>query len=147
MHDFPHTYKASARAHTDANEDVMLRSAGLPDLASAPPAEFGGPGDRWSPETLLVAAVADCFILTFRAIAGASKYVWTSLDCAVEGELDRVERVTQFTGFRVSASLVVPPGSDVERAERLLAKAEQNCLITSSLKAPAHLSAHVTIGE
>ena len=35
-------------------------------------AEFGGPGDLWSPETMLAGAVAGCFILTFRAAARAS---------------------------------------------------------------------------
>jgi organic hydroperoxide reductase OsmC/OhrA len=31
--------------------------------------QLGGPGGQWSPETLLVAAAAECFILTFRAVA------------------------------------------------------------------------------
>ena len=55
MQDFPHHYQASARAATDG--DVQLTSPRLVTLRSASPAEFGGPGDRWSPETLLTAAV------------------------------------------------------------------------------------------
>jgi len=138
MQDFPHHYSATARA--EAEGDVAIDSARLPSLVSAGPAEFGGPGDRWSPETLLVAAVADCFILTFRAIARGSKLAWTSLSCDVEGTLDRVERVTQFTGFRVRAALRVPQGTDEARAKRLLERAEQGCLITNSLKAKSELS-------
>jgi len=141
MQDFPHRYAVAAQA--DAEGLVNLESARLPTLVSAPPSEFGGPGDRWSPETLLVAAVADCFILTFRAIARASKLAWVSLNCEVEGTLDRVERVTQFTEFRVRASLRVPPGTDEARAQRLLARAEQGCLITNSLKAKSSLSTTV----
>jgi len=144
MQDFPHHYAASARA--DAEGDVTLESPRLPALVSAAPAEFGGPGDRWSPETMLVAAVADCFILTFRAIARGSKLAWTSLSCEVEGTLDRVERVTQFTGFRVRASLRVPAGTDEARAKRLLERAEQGCLITNSLKANSQLSLTVETG-
>ena len=144
MQDFPHLYSVSARA--DAEGDVDLESPRLPALVSAPPAEFGGPGDRWSPETLLVAAVADCFILTFRAIARGSKLAWTSLSCEVEGTLDRVERVTQFTGFRVRASLRVPSGTDEARAKRLLERAEQGCLVTNSLKAKSQLSLTVETG-
>ena len=71
MQDFPHQYSATALANVEG--DVNLQSERLPSLVSAPPSEFGGPGDRWSPETLLVAAVADCFVLTFRAIARASQ--------------------------------------------------------------------------
>lgn len=144
MQDFPHHYSATARA--EAEGDVAIDSARLPSLVSAGPAEFGGPGDRWSPETLLVAAVADCFILTFRAIARGSKLAWTSLSCEVEGTLDRVELATQFTGFRVRAALRVPPGTDEARAKRLLERAEQGCLITNSLKAKSELSLTVETG-
>lgn len=141
MHPLPHRYSVSARA--SANGDVALHSDRLPSLASAPPAEFDGPGDRWSPETLLVAAVADCFVLTFRAVARAAKLPWTSLDCEVEGTLERVERVTQFTGFHVRARLRVPDGTSEEQALRLMERAEQTCLVTNSLKAATHLEAVV----
>jgi organic hydroperoxide reductase OsmC/OhrA len=145
MQDFPHRYSAAARANAEG--EVGLESERLPSLRSAPPAAFGGPGDLWSPETLLVAAVADCFVLSFRAIARASKLSWTSLECEVEGTLDRVDRVTQFTEFLIRASLRVPAGTDQERAQRLLARAEQSCLITNSLKAESRLSANVETVE
>ena len=92
-----------------------------------------------------MAAVADCFVLTFRAIAGFSKLRWTSVTCDVVGTLDRVERVPQFTGFQVRARLVVPAGTNVAQAERLMAKAEQSCLITNSLKGTSQLEATVTV--
>ena len=144
MQEFPHHYAVTTLA--DAEGDVALESERLPPLATAPPAEFGGPGDRWSPETLLVGALADCFVLTFRAIARASKLPWLSLRCEVEGTLDRVERVTQFTSFRVRAALRVPAGANEEQAKRLLARAEQTCLITNSLKGSSHLEAQVEVG-
>jgi peroxiredoxin-like protein len=143
VQEFPHHYAVAA--HADAEGDVRLESARLAPLGTAPPEEFGGPGDRWSPETLLVGAVADCFVLTFRAIARASKLSWTSLRCDVEGTLDRVERVMQFTGFAVRAALRVPAGTDAEKARRLLERAEQTCLVTNSLKASSHLEAEVEV--
>jgi len=143
MQDFPHQYLVSADAKSSGN--VVLSSEGVADLPSAPPAEFGGPGNQWSPESLLVAAVADCFVLSFRAIARASRLDWDSLHCSVDGTLERVDRVTQFTGFKVSATLNVPAGSNLEKAERLLEKAEQACLITNSLKADSHLEATVHV--
>jgi organic hydroperoxide reductase OsmC/OhrA len=141
MKEFPHLYSVQASAGTDA--DVTLTAAGIPALATASPAEFGGPGDRWSPETLLVGAVADCFILTFRAVAHASKLPWTALRCGVTGTLDRVDRVTQFTSFDLDAQLCVPSGTDDALAKRSLEKAEHACLIANSLKAPVHLHAQV----
>lgn len=143
MQDLPHRYVVSADAEATGN--VVLSSSGVDDLASAPPAEFGGPGDQWSPESLLVASVADCFILSFRAIAKASRFEWKSLTCSTEGTLERVDRVTQFTAFNVTATLDVPPGTDESKAHRLLEKAEEVCLITNSLKAGSHLEATVRV--
>lgn len=141
MHELPHNYVVSAAAELDAN--IQLSSPGLESMQSAPPAEFGGPGDQWSPETLLVASVADCFILTFRAIARASKFDWVSLECTVDGTLERIDRVTQFTGFAVKATLTVPAGADSARATLLMEKAERGCLVTNSLIADSHLEATV----
>ena len=143
MQDFPHHYSVAATARADG--DVLLESERLPPLQSASPAEFGGPGDRWSPETLLVGAVADCFILTFRAVARAAGLPWISLECDVTGKLDRVDRVPQFTRLDIAAHLVVPHGEDAERARRALEKTERACLISSSLKGSIGLDATVEI--
>jgi organic hydroperoxide reductase OsmC/OhrA len=145
MEAFPHRYRVKGSGRVTG--DVELTAERLTMLRSASPAEFDGPGDRWSPETLLVGAVADCFILTFRAIARASKLSWISLDCDVIGTLDRVDRVTQFTRFDITARLVVPGGEETERARHALDKAERNCLISSSLKSPIGLDATIEIAE
>ena len=143
MKTFPHHYRATASG--GASGDVELSADRVTALPSASPPEFDGPGDRWSPETLLVGAVGDCFILTFRAIAKASNLSWTSLACEVTGTLDRIDRVTQFTRFDLRARLRVPAGVDVIRARHALEKAERSCLITSSLKGEVSLDAAVEI--
>lgn len=143
MQDLPHHYRVAANAAPEG--DVSLSADKLETLASAPPQEFGGPGDRWSPETLLVAAISDCFILSFRAITRASKLPWLSLRCEVEGLLERRDGKTQFTEFKVNATLDVAPDTDVEKARRLLEKAEASCLITNSLSATTHLNAVVSV--
>ncbi|MDH3621918.1 MAG: OsmC family protein [Gammaproteobacteria bacterium] len=145
MRDLPHHYAVSASG--DATSHVILSSEGLENLDTAGPAEFGGPGDVWSPETLLVGSVANCFVLSFRAIARASRFEWVSLSCDVSGTLDKVERVTQFTRFDLRAELTIAPGTDEKKAHRLLEKAESHCLITSSLKAESHLEAEVRFSD
>ena len=144
MQAFPHHYKVQANAGSDGN--VILAGADKTSIESAPPAAFDGPGDLWSPEDLLVAAVADCFILSFRAISKMSKFPWESIECRVEGTLDRVERVTQFTEFKMFAKLTIGDEGDKDRAERLLQKAEETCLVSNSLKADPHLETEVVVG-
>lgn len=141
MQSLPHHYKASAAAGPEG--DVSVSADNVELIYSAPPKEFGGPGNRWSPENLLVAAVADCFILSFRAVASASKLTWTSLTCEVEGTLERSEGTTKFTAFDVVAKLTVPTDTPEQKAHRALEKAEAICLVTNSLSATTHLNASV----
>jgi len=141
MHPYPHHYKVSVGA--PAEGEVTLGSPGLPDLASMPPPEFDGPPGYWSPETLLVASVADCFVLSFRAVARASKFSWRSLSADVEGVLDRVDGVSRFTRFTTRARLVVEGSADERRARMLLEKAEKVCLISNSLSAERHIETEV----
>jgi organic hydroperoxide reductase OsmC/OhrA len=143
MQEFPHYYTVTATG--DAAGDVELTANRLPPIASASPAEFGGPGDRWSPEALITSALADCFVLTFRAVANASKIAWSSLGCDVTGTLDRVERVVQFTHFDITAVLTVREGTDPAAARRALEKAERACLVSNSVKASIHLDARIAV--
>jgi organic hydroperoxide reductase OsmC/OhrA len=143
MEKLPHRYAVSATANTEGT--VELASPGLVPIDSAPPIPYDGPGDCWSPETLLVASVADCFILTFRAIARASKLDWISVSCDVEGILDRANGITQFTEFQLGVILEAPVGTDENKALRLLEKAERDCLITNSLSSKIHLDTKMQI--
>lgn len=143
MQSFPHHYRVTASGGPEST--VSLDSEGVSSIESMPPPEFGGPGGYWSPESLLVAAVADCFMLSFRAIARASRLDWTALECDVEGTLESPERVTRFTSFTVRAKLVVPEGTRSELAEKLLHKAEAACLVTNSMTAQVVLKTEVEI--
>ena len=127
-----HNYTVTATVEPEGLVD--LTADGLATIASGPPLDFGGSGTDWSPEDLLVAAVADCFVLSFRAIAGASRYDFTGLKCTATGTLDKVERAMQFTEMKIKATLTIPADADAGRAQRLLEKAEHTCFITNSLK-------------
>ncbi|MBX3702846.1 MAG: OsmC family protein [Steroidobacteraceae bacterium] len=144
MHPFPHRYQVSIRATPDA--PLALGGEGLPPLESLPPPQFGGPGGYWSPETMLIAAAGDCVLLTFRAIARASKFEWREATADVEGLLERFEGNSRFTQIRTRVRLVVPAGTDANRARLLLEKAEKGCLISNSLTATRHLECEVVEG-
>ena len=141
MQALPHHYLVGATGGSEGS--VTVTGPGLPDLSIAAPAEFDGPGDLWSPETLLAGAVASCLILTFRSIATASKLEWNELSCDTTATLDRVDSERYFTGVRLKARLTIPAGGDLQRAERLVRKAEQVCLVSSSLRAERGIEVEV----
>ena len=144
MQALPHRYYVCASAESEG--DVTLKSDGLSNISSDAPAEFGGPGDKWSPETLLMAAVADCFVLSFKSVAKAAKFDWLALDCRAEGKLDKQERKVCFTEFEVFVSLTVAADVDEEQATQLLEKAERNCLVANSLSGPSQLYIEILRG-
>ncbi len=145
MQAYPHIYRVEGS--TAQEGAVTLSSAGLEAIKSMPPAEFGGPGDLWSPETLLVGAIADCFLLSFRAIARAGGLAWTSVRVSVDAKLDRVDGVTRFTHYTLNADLHVPSDTDEDAAQKALHKAKKSCLISNSLLAEGVINAVVHKGD
>lgn len=142
MHPLPHHYHV--RATGQSTGVVAVSDANLSLPTQAPP-EFGGPEGFWSPETLLVASVADCFILSFRAIARASKLEWEQLDVPVEGILDRVDGVTRFVKFILRPRLVLRGAGHASLAASTLDKAKRSCLITNSLNSECELAPEIDV--
>jgi organic hydroperoxide reductase OsmC/OhrA len=141
MKPLPHAYSVTAAAASDG--DVSLEATALPRLSIAAPPEFDGPGDRWSPESLFSGAVASCFLLTFRAIARASKLQWTSLECDVEATLERLDGVLQFVRIVTRATLTAPASTSTVQCERALTRAEESCLVANSLRCRRELQMEI----
>ena len=133
MDNFPHKYETSASGNKSGA--ITTTSRQCPPLLVAEPKEFDGNGENWSPEQIFVAMVADCLILTFRAIAHASKFNWDDINCDAKGVLERIDGVNKFTQVDIDVTLVINDGDDESKGLRLLAKAEKQCLIKNSISA------------
>lgn len=143
MQPLPHHYAVEAAGEPAG--PVQVTAPGVIPLPTQAPPEFDGPEGYWSPESLLVAAVADCYILSFRAVARASKLEWLDLKVRAEGELDRAEGVTRFTRFVVRPQLMLPDASQQALAETVLEKSKRACLVTNSLMASCDLQPAIRI--
>lgn len=143
MKPLPHRYEV--RIAGGPLGRATLASPGVPDLATAAPADFDGPGDAWSPEQLLLGAVEACFVLTFRAIAKASRIEFTSLAVEGVGVVDRADGGMRFTEIVLRPRLALPAGADATRVRRALEKAEQTCLVSASLSTPIRLEPEIAV--
>ncbi len=114
-------------------------------MRSAPPKDYDGPGDAWSPEHLLLASVESCFLFTFQAVAQASKFDFLSLELSGSGTVDREGGSTRFTDIDLKSRLALPKGADPERARRLLEKGKNACLVTASLSVPIRLESEIVL--
>lgn len=144
MKPLPHIYCVHLAGRTGAY--AVLSESGLPELQTAPPADFDGPGDAWSPEHLLLAAVESCFLFTFQAIAHASKLTFESLELSGEGIVDRKEGITRFSAIVLRPRLRLAAGNDRDRGMRILEKSERACLVSASLSTPVRLEPEIVYG-
>lgn len=77
MKPLPHRYEV--RLAGGPSGYAELSTSGVPNLQVAPPADYDGPGDAWSPEHLLLASVQACFLFTLRAAHATRR--WNSRLC------------------------------------------------------------------
>ena len=126
-----------------------LSAPHLPDLEVDAPPEFKGHEGVWTPEHLFVAAVNSCFMTTFLAIAENSKLEFVSFSADAKGKLEKLEgQGFIMTEVLLRPKLLVNHARDIERAGRILEKAEKNCLISNSIKTETRLEPKVdSVGE
>ncbi len=91
---------------------------------------------RWNPEAMLLSAVETCLFNTFAYIAAMSKLSFRSYHSTASGEVELVPR----EGYRFARITVRPviavSGKDIARAQRILEKAHEACLISRSVNFP-----------
>jgi uncharacterized OsmC-like protein len=141
MKALPHRY--DVRLTGAAAGYAELRTPGVPDLTVAPPVEYDGPGDAWTPEHLLLASVQACFLFTLRAVARFSKQEFLSLELEATGTVNRIDGVTRFTEIVLRPTITVAAGADRDRVLRILEKSEKACLVSASLATPIRLEPRI----
>ena len=125
-----------------------LAAAGLPEMQVATPPEFGGPAGFWSPEQLFVASAHACVMATFLAIAANSKLGFKTYSSSATGKLEKVAGGgLQITEIVIQAKIALLQAKDKERAERVLVKAEENCLVSRSMKSRVIVEPQIVIAE
>ncbi len=142
MKPLPHRY--TVRLAGGPGGHASVTADGLPDLLTAPPLDFDGPGDAWSPEHLLLAAVETCFLFTLRVVARASRVEFITCEVTAEGTVDRTDGATRFTEIVLRPRLRLASGADPSRARRAMEKAEQTCLVSASLATPVRIEPEVS---
>lgn len=110
----------------------------------------GGDGDLACSGDLLLASLAACQEITIRMVASAMGIELTRLDLAVEGDMDfrgtmGVDKDTPvgFTDIRVNIEIEADAPAD--RLERLVQRAEQYCVVASTLRNPPTMTTNVSV--
>lgn len=135
------TPKKSPRYHFETqlkwtgHHTGMLNAEETPTpITVATPVEFGGEGNEWSPETLLLASVNSCFMSTFLVFAKKFGVNYAGISCRTTGEVEMVDGHFEFTTIDVFPRIQLGSADMEEKVKLALEKTEKYCLVSNSLK-------------
>lgn len=113
----------------------FLSEPTLPKIEIATPPDFPkGEPNIWSPEHLFVASVNVCLMTTFLAISENSKLNFISYKSDSTGKLEKVDGRFMISEIVLKPIIIVEDEKDIDRAERIIHKSENHCLISNSIK-------------
>jgi organic hydroperoxide reductase OsmC/OhrA len=123
---------------------VRLVSNGKSPLEAATPPEFrGGTPGMWTPEDLLVASVASCYVLTLDSVAKQRGVELRNVDVRGVGHVTRrAEGRIGFVVIELAVDISVDSGMEHD-AERAARSAKQACLVAHALEIPVELELRV----
>ena len=130
-------YEHYERAH----RVVMPPADGDLKLSSDP--AFRGDAALANPEVLLLAAASSCQLLSFLAIAARSRIDVLSYSDEAEAVMPEDDPPLRITRIVLRPRIVVAAGSPIDRVERLVHKAHDECYIANTLDAEIELEPEI----
>lgn len=132
---------------TSARTGIAKSDSAPNAIHFAAPPEFGGLEERWTPEDLLLCAVASCYTTTFRALADYSKLEYSDLGVELEWIVKKTNSGYAFTEIVFRPTLTISGEQDQTRALRLLQKAKSACLVSRALSVEQRFEPSVHTSE
>lgn len=118
--------------------ESLARADGVPDLPTSAARIFHGDADRWNPEQLLMASLAQCHLLSYLYVCARDGVVIESYTDHAEGRLEQRGETGSFREV-VLRPVVTVSTPDLELATRLHAEAHELCFIANSVNFPVRV--------
>lgn len=117
--------------------DHEVRAEGLPSILASADRPFHGDADRWNPELLLLAALAECHMLTYLFLATQRGIVVEAYEDAPEGVLEvHRDGSGEFTGVTLRPRVRIADPERSDEAMRLHDEVPNLCFIARSVSFP-----------
>lgn len=151
-----HSYEVSVRwtgdrgtgtsGYRDYGRDHDVTAAGKADIAGSADPTFRGDRDRWNPEELVLAALAQCHMLSYLHVAVTQGFTVVDYEDSATASLnlnrDGSGELTEATLHPVVTILEADRVADAEAAH---AAASQLCFIARSVAFPVHHAPHTKV--
>lgn len=125
--------------------DHILSVDGKPDIRGSAARVFHGDLDRWNPEELLIAALAQCHMLSYFYVAVANGIVVDAYTDTAEGTLVTTpDGAGRFRDVTLRPVVTIGRGDPTVAAD-LHAEAHRLCFIAASVAFPVHYEPTVVL--
>ena len=134
--------------YRDYGRQLVVRAPQKTELEGSAARVFHGDRDRWNPEELLVAALAECHMLSYLHMAVRAGVVVTAYSDDAVGTLRVAGLGGAFTEVVLRPRVTVAEAGMVEAARAAHAEASEHCFIANSVNFPVrHEPEIVVAGE
>lgn len=131
----------------DYDRSVTASVTGKPDLELSADKPFRGDPQRWNPEVLLVAALAECHLLSYLHACVAAGVVVVAYDDEAEGTLTVEGNAGRFDGVVLHPRVVVAREDMVDAAYAAHAHAHEWCFIANSVNFPVRYEPTILVAD
>lgn len=132
--------------YRDYGRQLMVRAADGRELEGSADPTFHGDADRWNPEELLLAALAQCHMLSYLHMAVRAGVVVTGYTDDAAGTLVQQGLGGRFTEVMLRPRVTVADDSMVDPARSAHAEASEHCFIASSVNFPVRVEPLTVVG-
>ncbi|MEU4567094.1 OsmC family protein [Micromonospora sp. NPDC023956] len=131
--------------YRDYGRDHDVTAEGPAPIAGSADPTFRGDPARWNPEQLLLAALAQCHMLSYLALCSRHGVVVTGYVDRAHGTMALAGNGGQFTSAVLRPVVRVASAAMVEKATALHHDAHAGCFIASSVNFPVTHEPTVTV--
>ena len=121
--------------YRDYGRDLIISAEGNQPIEGSADKPFRGTPERWNPEELLLAALAQCHMLSYLHVAVKNGIVVTAYEDDAVGTMAQEGEGGRFTSVTLRPAVTISAG-DPELAASIHEEASALCFIASSVNFP-----------
>jgi len=121
--------------YRDYGRDLLITAEGNAPIEGSADKPFRGTPERWNPEELLLAPLAQCHMLSYLHVATRNGVVVTAYEDDATGTMEQVGDGGRFTSVTLRPIVTISAG-DPEVVRAIHAEASSLCFIASSVNFP-----------
>jgi organic hydroperoxide reductase OsmC/OhrA len=118
-----------------------------PSVRGSSDPHFRGDATLYNPEELLVISLSTCHLLSYLADCARAGVNVVAYEDDASGTMQMKDRAIRFTDVLLRPRVTIAPGSDVDKAKALHAKAHAECFIANSVNFPVRHEATIVVAD